>query len=368
VQVVLVLLVVSYGAGSLTEGAEALFGLLGPELGCGDALSSLCAFSQRAVLAGVYIRLPCTPRLKQRCDPGAAHQPATLVRQQHISSQLGHVSTPVLHWPALPCIDHRHPSHRSRRDLVSEEDVALLRDLVSELDLSSWPNLAAGRWSCQAIPGSATMARLASKLQVKKDMWQAVQVGGRGAGGWLGLAGQGEPLPHGRTAQERAMVAALSSLLGSTIIVCLEGRARWPPPCSPDMPAFTSTPVSSTRPPCTSLPPALQPQSNPQPAACPQVDAELTQGVVDQAQRVKLANEALMARRKAVESNSVADNSSMRTLMQAGRLRKQAAALQAEIDAVMANSWNSFMDIVDILIQTGGGKGWRGLLPGLWRW
>jgi hypothetical protein len=98
------------------------------------------------------------------------------------------------------------------------------------------------------------------------------------------------------------------------------------------------------------------------------VDAELTQGVVDQAQRVKLANEALMARRKAVESNSVADNSSMRTLMQAGRLRKQAAALQAEIDAVMANSWNSFMDIVDILIQTGGGKGWRGLLPGLWRW
>jgi hypothetical protein len=48
------------------------------------------------------------------------------------------------------------------------------------------------------------------------------------------------------------------------------------------------------------------------------VDQQLTQAVLDQAQRVKLANEALMARRKAVESNSVADNSSMRTLMQVG--------------------------------------------------
>ncbi len=123
----------------------------------------------------------------------------------------------------------------------------------------------------------------------------------------------------------------------------------------------TQSPLAQAR---NALPlqPSWQPSPRPVltclPACLPlQVDSELTQAVVDQAQRVKLANEALMARRKAVESNSMADNSSMRTLMQAGRLRKQAAELQAEIDAVMANSWNSFMDIVDILIQTGGAGG-----------
>jgi hypothetical protein len=52
----------------------------------------------------------------------------------------------------------------------------MLQDLVSELDPATWPNLANGRWTCQVIPGSATMARLATKLQVKKELWQAVQV------------------------------------------------------------------------------------------------------------------------------------------------------------------------------------------------